>query len=104
MTINLEKQEAIIEHYGIDNQLSIHMEECAELLQAISKVKRDWNQNGVDISNFHYEHLLEEISDVIVCIDQLKWIFNISDYAIEYNANKKIERQIRRIEDEKKEQ
>lgn len=101
MKFNLKEQETIIEHYGIDNQLSIHMEECAELLQAISKTKRDWNKNGIDIDNFNYTHLIEEISDVIVCIDQLKWIFNISDKAIEYNANRKIERQIRRIEDEK---
>lgn len=102
MKFNLDNQESIIDHYGIDNQLSIHMEECAELLQAISKAKRDWSKTGVDIDNFHYVHLIEEISDVIVCIDQLKWIFNISDETIEYNANMKIERQIRRIENEKK--
>lgn len=95
MHINLENQEEIIEHYGADNQLTIHMEECAELIQAISKCLR-----SESISNFDYQHLIEEIADVMVCIEQLKYIFNIPDESIEKIANLKIERQKGRIKDE----
>ena len=98
MTFNLQDQEEIIKHYGIDNQLTIHMEECAELIQVINKCRRIEGE----IPNFEYQHLVEEISDVIVCIGQLQHIFNISDYSIEYVANAKIERQKRRMLNENK--
>ena len=46
-----------IEHYGADLQTVVCMEECAELIQAISKMKR-----GKD----NRDNLIEEIADVIV--------------------------------------
>lgn len=98
MTFNLENQEEIIANYGIDNQLTIHMEECAELIQAINKCRRFKD----DIPNFEYQHLVEEMADVLVCIDQLQQIFWIKDSELEFIANAKIERQKRRILDEVK--
>lgn len=99
MNINLINQQDIVEHYGVSNQLGIYMEECAELIQAISKINREFN-GGVKISNEAYSNLVEEIADVIVCIDQLQFIFDISDEAIIYNANNKIKRQKWRVSDE----
>ena len=59
-----------IEHYGKDIQSTVCMEECAELIQAISKEKRGKSDK---------EHLSEEMADVIICIEMLKEIYSISD-------------------------
>lgn len=59
-----------IEHYGKDVQSTVCMEECAELIQAISKEKRGKHDK---------QHLIEEMADVIICIEMLKEIYSISD-------------------------
>ena len=59
-----------IEHYGKDLQSTVCMEECAELIQAISKEKRGKSDK---------DHLAEEMADVIICIEMLKEIYSISD-------------------------
>ena len=99
MNINLINQQDIVEHYGVSNQLGIYMEECAELIQAVSKVNREFN-DGLKISKESYANLVEEIADVIVCIDQMQFIFNISDEIIKYTAKNKIKRQKWRVSDE----
>ena len=48
-----------IKHYGSDMQTTVCMEECSELIQAISKMKR-----GKD----NRDNLIEEIADVIIGI------------------------------------
>lgn len=45
--------------------LTVAMEECAELIQAVSKIKRN-GSNPVD-----GEHLAEETADVLICICEL---------------------------------
>ena len=95
MNIKITDQSDIIEHYGVRNQLGIAMEECAELIQAISKMNRtDGDAEEYMKSKFHLE---EEIADVIVCINQLKTIYNISDSRISELANYKINRQRERV-------
>ena len=59
-----------IEHYGKDVQSTVCMEECAELIQAISKEKRGKSDKS---------HLAEEMTDVIICIEMLQEIYSISD-------------------------
>ena len=78
-----------IEHYGKDVQSTVCMEECAELIQAISKEKRGKSDK---------DHLAEEIADVIICIEMLKQIYNITEDAIYSWIINKQERIIRRIE------
>ena len=77
-----------IEHYGKDVQSTVCMEECAELIQAISKEKR---------GNSDKDHLAEEISDVIICIEMLKQIYNITEDEIYSWVINKQERIIERI-------
>ena len=77
-----------IEHYGKDVQSTVCMEECAELIQAISKEKRGKS----DKSN-----LVEEMADVIICIEILKKIYNITDDEIYSWVITKQERTIKRI-------
>lgn len=50
---------------GEDLTLTIATEECAELIQAITKVKR-YGFNGLYQSNLH-----EEVADVLICIAEL---------------------------------
>lgn len=97
MNIKITDQSDIIEHYGVRNQLGIAMEECSELIQAISKMNRtDGDAEKYMNSKLHLE---EEIADVIVCIHQLKSIYNISDSRISELANYKINRQRGRMSD-----
>lgn len=77
-----------IEHYGKDVQSTVCMEECAELIQAISKEKR---------GNSDKDHLAEEIADVIICIEMLKQIYNITEDEIYSWVITKQERTIKRI-------
>ena len=98
MKINIKDQTQIIEHYGFTNQFGIHMEECAELIQAISKL----NRNNYNMSKYFdvRNNVVEEIADVIVCIDQLQSILGISDNEIEEIVNRKISRQMERMVNE----
>ena len=78
-----------IEHYGKEVQSTVCMEECAELIQAISKEKRGKSDK---------DHLAEEMADVIICIEMLKQIYNITEDEIYSWVITKQERIIRRIE------
>ena len=78
-----------IEHYGKDVQSTVCMEECAELIQAISKEKRMESDK---------DHLSEEIADVLICIEMLKQIYNITEDEIYSWVITKQERIIERIE------
>ena len=59
-----------IEYYGKKTQSTVCMEECAELIQAISKELRGKSDRM---------HLAEEIADVLICIEILKQIYGITD-------------------------
>ena len=56
-----EKCKKIVDHYGVDHQLDVLVEEMGELLQAIGKLKR---YNARD--NF-----IEELSDVSIMLLQM---------------------------------
>lgn len=78
-----------IQHYGRNNQSTVCMEECAELIQAISKAKR----GKIDCDN-----LTEEIADVLICIEMLKQMYMISDEKINKWIEKKQAREAERME------
>ena len=88
-----EKCRLIVEHYGVEGQRDILIEECAELIQAVCKIKRDGG--GVSF-NF-----LEELADVSIMIEQMKQALNGKEL-IEFLTivNQKIERQLARIKGE----
>lgn len=62
---NCPELEKICKAWGNQHMLTIAMEECAELIQAVSKIKRN-GSNPVD-----GEHLAEETADVLICICEL---------------------------------
>lgn len=91
------KQELIqklIDKNGIQIQSNIAMEECAELIQAISKCLRSKEIVPMTVR----EHLIEEMADVSICLDQLKVMYCIDDYEIDSWKKMKEERLIKRAE------
>lgn len=75
-----------VDYFGKDNQLMMLAEELAELIQAISKYKR--NPSNID-------SLIEEVADVEIMIEQLKIIFrkeNKIDFSISKVKQQKTER------------
>ncbi len=84
----------IADHYGLDSQLNILQEELAELIQAVSKYRRG------DPS-----HIIEEIADVKIMLDQITYLLQKLtsvdiNYFISLYGEKKIRRQLRRIDEE----
>lgn len=94
--INDDRLKQIANHYGLDSQFNILQEELSELIQAISKFRRG------DAS-----HILEEIADVEIMLDQVKYLIGnpeiprvVIEKAIKVIRENKIDRQLKRIEEE----
>lgn len=85
----------IVNEYGIDAQTNIAMEEAAELIQAINKVKRKKNEKSK-------KNLLEEIADTYICLAQLQEMFHFTDEELQNVIDQKISRQLQRIQSEQK--
>ena len=88
MTINSMIIKDSIEHYGVDAQSTVCMEECAELIQAISKEKR---------GKHDYKHLAEEIADVLICISMLQDMYEIDSSDIQLWIDLKQKRIVERM-------
>lgn len=78
-----------VDHYGEEIQATVCMQECAELIQAISKEKR----GKIDRDN-----MIEEIADVLICIEMLKQMYMISEDKINKWIEKKQAREAERME------
>lgn len=91
MTYNIDESiiARSIDHYGEEIQATVCMEECAELIQAISKAKR----GKIDRDN-----MIEEIADVLICIEMLKQMYMISNAKINKWIEKKQAREAERME------
>ena len=86
----------IAETYGFDAQSRQLIEEMAELTQAINKA---WRM-GNDFDNLLVlkRNIKEEIADVYIMLEQMKYLLNIYEDDIETIINRKILRQLERIE------
>ena len=90
---NCPALEKVCKTWGDQHMLTIAMEENAELIQAISKIKR----NGVDPINA--SHLDEEVADVLICICEL-YVMNYLDVReIARIIERKIKRSMKRTQD-----
>ena len=78
--------------YGKEQQLLMFFEEVGELMQAISKDKRGFGDKA---------NIAEEICDVEIMIEQLKYIYGCHREVNKFK-NKKIVRLYSRVEDAKK--
>lgn len=80
---------------GEDLTLTIAAEECAELIQAITKVKR-YGFDGLYQSNLH-----EEVADVLICITELVALgyLDIDEVVSwqEFKVNREVEKVIKKV-------
>lgn len=70
----IPEQGRVIAHYGAEAQAMIHMEECAELAQAVSKVRRARRESRSDLEE--QDNLCGEIADVLISIQQMMVMYD----------------------------
>lgn len=91
-----DRLKTIADYYGLDSQLNILQEELSELIQAVSKYRRG-----------DQSHILEEIADVEIMLDQVKYLIlnpeiprSLIYESIQGIKEDKIKRQLNRITEE----
>lgn len=107
-----EEQISVLEQaiykYGIGLQLDMAVEECAELIQAINKVKRAGivayhitkpNQGMETETVMKYNNLCSEVADVKIMMAQLELM--LDSETIQLSVDRKIERLKSRINEKR---
>lgn len=84
-----------IEYYGSFEQHSVAMEECGELIQAISKFMRATKPSDMLIAR---NHIKEEMADVLIMIGQLQEMHSIDNKELEKEVDYKLARLNERID------
>lgn len=92
--MNGDKQHAVwresIRKYGKEIQSIVCMEECSELIQAVSKCLRG-KPDATD-------NLAEEMADVTICLYLLQEMYGITDEQLEEWIARKTARQSKRMQ------
>lgn len=91
----------IADEYGYDAQSRQLIEECAELTQAVNKLWRLEQMENRTVSqdidlSFAKEHLVEELADVQIMIEQMVYMLNC-EYDFNNEKLRKIKRQLERM-------
>jgi hypothetical protein len=104
--------EKIADYYGYISQCNQLNEEMAELTQALSKFWRKslyYGQYPVETvlkavgkphrtdCNMRYNNIVEEIGDVEICLEQIKYLLKCEEQ-VKASKERKIARELRRIE------
>jgi len=95
MKVEIPAQGKVIGFYGAEKQSLVHMEECAELIQAISKMRRVKDAGKDDAEA--YENLVEEMADVLICLEQIQTMYEIPNHTIQGMIFQKCARQEARL-------
>lgn len=90
-----------MDRYGIQNQSLVAMEELSELQKAVSKLVRypEERTKPFDFKGLR-NNLIEEMADVLICMDQLIEYYQIERHEIQELIQAKQERQAKRLEEE----
>lgn len=75
----------IADYFGYEQQKNMLIEEQAELIQALNK----FNRKGTEES---FNNIIEEMADVELMIDQVRYLLDISKDAIEEIKAEKVKR------------
>lgn len=88
------------EHYGYEAQSNQLVEECAELIQAVSKYRRarGTGQETLLKEQVAFDNLIEEIADVEIMLEQIKHLLKIPEEDLLAYKQFKINRTKERIE------
>lgn len=78
-----------IDRYGITHQIIVAIEEMSELTKELTKCLR---KNG------NIDHLIEELADVYIVLEEIKEIFNVPCDALEGKMREKLDRLNKRLE------
>lgn len=99
--IDARVNQETMDRYGIQNQSLVAMEELSEMQKAISKLVRNPKERTKPLEFKGLRHnLIEEMADVLICMDQLIEFYKISQYEIQDIIQAKQERQAKRLEEE----
>ena len=92
----------IAEHYGI-KQIPVAIEEMAELTQVLTKYLRisQGGQSVLKLMSEVQDSIEEELSDVIVMMIQLQYLFGINNDTINKIADEKLKRTLKLMEEQK---
>lgn len=91
--------------YGYDKQSRQLIEEMAELTQAINKFWRkqllcgEKTIENTPINNQEKLNIIEEIGDVEICLEQVKYLLKVSKSGLTESKKLKVERELKRIEE-----
>ena len=93
----------IINHYGLMKQLKYIHSEYFELDEAI--IQREYpaiarDHKPYELIEFEKAHIIEEIADIMVMLKQFQYYYGIEDSEIEKIMLEKIDRQLKRIDEE----
>lgn len=96
MKIEIPGQWKVLAHYGADAQSLIHCEELAELIHAVSKMRRvrkAFVDGTVDDDSDAYYNLVEEMADVLICMQQMQEMYEIPNHELQNMIFRKVARQ-----------
>ena len=97
----LENNIKIVEYYGVKNQIPVWIEEMSELTKVLCKWFRKYDELEGDITDQLLHDMKEEITDVMICLDQMKHRILYTEDDLMKNYKFKVDRQLGRIEKEK---
>lgn len=87
--------------YGIERQSLVAMEELSELQKAISKLVRNPEESTKPLEFKRLRNnLIEEMADVLICMDQLIEYYQIQGIEIQEFIQAKQARQAKRLEED----
>ena len=92
--MNYKDLETICQHYGIRKQIKKLSEEVFELQEAV--INNEWDVDG------NTDHIAEELADVMGLWEQIRLHYEVPIQVIQGIMKEKIERQLKRIKEEKK--
>ena len=99
--IDARVNDETMDRYGIQNQSLVAMEELSELQKAVSKLVRypEERTKPFDFKGLR-NNLIEEMADVLICMDQPIEYYQIERSEIQEFIQAKQERQAKRLEEE----
>lgn len=96
-----EQNKETAKYYGYEAQSNQLTEECAELIQAVSKYRRAVAGLGQPVTEdkkaVALENLIEEIADVEIMLEQVKYLLRIPEEELEAVKLYKVKRTRERI-------
>lgn len=92
-------------YFGYEAQSNQLVEECAELIQAVNKYRRAIAGLGEPVAEekraIALDNLIEEIADVEIMLEQIKYLLNIEEEDIQAMKIFKVNRTKERINSER---